>query len=483
MDDVRDARLRSRARFGTRSAVANARAVAIGLLVAAGALSPGWFFAPSEAADAAETRVPRGLEKIDHLIFIVQENRSFDHYFGTYRGVDGFTMQNGRPTNCIPDPILRHESCVYHSRRNHFKGGPHDQEASETSINGGQMDGHIASLPETRRWCVERASPECRAFVGPDLQPDVMSYLDRRNIPNYWAYADEFVLHDHMFAPTDGWTLPAHLFLVSGWSAYCPDPSDPMSCVSNTDLKPFSQRWEYGEKPIYAWTDITYLLDRESVSWGYFVADGTCVTPPCGGDLRGGSTPSTRNPLGGFTTVRENRQIDRIQTHRAFVRQVDSGRLPSVSWVVPGPASDHPQSGLGIDASQAYVTRLINAIGRSPIWESSAIFLTWDDWGGFYDHELPPVVDENGFGLRVPSILISPYARRGVVDSQVYSFDSFLKLIEDRFLDSQRLDPLADGRPDARPTVRENVDILGDLTAGFDFRRRPRGPLILDPTP
>jgi phospholipase C len=344
------------------------------------------------------------------------------------------------------------------------------------------MDGHIDALPLLERWCIDRDSRECRQFVGPDLQPDVMSYLDRRNIPNYWAYADEFVLHDRMFAPTDGWTLPAHLFLVSGWSAYCPDPTDPMSCISNVDLKDYQQRWEYGERPIYAWTDITWLLDRGGVSWGYYVADGTCVFPPCG-DLRGPSTPSTRNPLPGFTAVHETDQLDHIQTHGDFVAQVEAGTLPSVSWVIPGPASDHPQSGRGIRAGQAYVTKLINAIGQSPVWETSAIFLTWDDWGGFYDHALPPRIDVNGYGLRVPSLLISPYARQGLIDSQTLTFDAYLKLIEDRFLDGQRLDPLTSGRPDARPTVREDVDILGDLTEGFNFRQRPRDPLILDPTP
>ena len=84
-----------------------------------------------------------------------------------------------------------------------------------------------------------------------------MGYLLREDIQNYWAYADEFVLQDRMFGPTDGWTLPAHLFLVSAWSAFCPDTADPMSCVSNVDLKKSEERWEYGEEPIYAWTDIT----------------------------------------------------------------------------------------------------------------------------------------------------------------------------------------------------------------------------------
>jgi phospholipase C len=120
---------------------------------------------------------------------------------------------------------------------------------------------------------------------------------------------------------------------------------------------------------------------------------------------------------------------------------------------------------------------------RSPLWDRTAIFLTWDDWGGFYDHVEPPRVDENGYGIRVPGLLISPWARGGIVDSQTLSFDAYLKFIEDLYLDGQRLDPRTDGRPDSRPTVREEVPILGDLRDEFDFDQEPIPPLILDPTP
>ena len=106
---------------------------------------------------------------------------------------------------------------------------------------------------------------------------------------------------------------------------------------------------------------------------------------------------------------------------------------------------------------QAYVTGLINAIMRGPDWKSTAIFLSWDDWGGFYDHVVPPRVDENGYGLRVPGIVISPYARRGFIDHQTLSHDAYVKFIEDDFLGGERIDPTTDGRPDRRPTVRENV--------------------------
>jgi phospholipase C len=136
-----------------------------------------------------------------------------------------------------------------------------------------------------------------------------------------------------------------------------------------------------------------------------------------------------------------------------------------------------------VSRGQSYVTGLINAVMRSPDWQSSAIFLTWDDWGGFYDHVVPPGIDEHGYGLRVPSLVISPYARQGYIDHQVLSFDAYLKFIEDDFLGGQRLDPQTDGRADPRPDVREDASILGDLTKDFDFKQTPRAPLLLPSQP
>ena len=440
---------------------------------------------PSPAGPTAPVE-PEGIFKLDHLIFIVQENRSFDHYFGAYPGVDGFRFEGGEPADCVPDPILQKESCVYRTSAERYKGGPHNRHSAVTAINGGAMNGFVNALPPTGRWCAERSDPECAPFLGPELQPDVLSYVTRSTIPNYWAYADEYVLQDRMFAPTDGWTLPAHLFLVSGWSASCLNPRDPMSCVSNVDLKEDDERWQYGEEPIYAWTDITWLLDRFDVPWAYYVAPGTCSFPPCEDDAdeEAGKTPSAKNPLPGFATLEETGQQENIRDHHDFLRAAEKGTLPSVSWIVPGnAASEHPQSSKGISAGMAYVTRMVNAVMEGPAWDRSAIFLTWDDWGGFYDHVLPPLIDENGYGLRVPGLLISPYAKRGYIDSQMLTFDAYLKFIEDRFLGGQRLDPETDGRPDSRPTVREEVAILGDLALSFDFERPPREPLILDPTP
>jgi phospholipase C len=116
---------------------------------------------------------------------------------------------------------------------------------------------------------------------------------------------------------------------------------------------------------------------------------------------------------------------------------------------------------------------------RGPDWDSTAIFLAWDDWGGFYDSVTPPTADANGYGLRVASLVISPYARRGYVDHQVLSFDAYNKFIEDDFLGGARLNPVTDGRPDPRPDVRESLPVLGNLAADFDFTQPPRQPVLL----
>jgi phospholipase C len=152
--------------------------------------------------------------------------------------------------------------------------------------------------------------------------------------------------------------------------------------------------------------------------------------------------------------------------------------LPAVSWIVPtGAVSEHPPTRVSV--GQNYVTGLVNAIMRGPNWTSTAIFISWDDWGGFYDHVPPPSVDQNGYGLRVPGLVISPYARRGYIDHQILSFDAYAKFIEDDFLGGARLDPATDGRPDPRPGVRENAAVLGNLVRDFNFRQKPRRPLIL----
>ena len=193
-------------------------------------------------------------------------------------------------------------------------------------------------------------------------------------------------------------------------------------------------------------------------------------------------TVSNQNPLPWFTTIRETGQMDSIRGHSELFAAAANGTLPSVSWVMPyNGVGEHPSAGEPIWKGQRHVTRVINALMRGPDWNETAIFLTWDDWGGFYDHVRPPRVDRNGYGIRVPGLLISPWARAGTIDSQILSFDAYLKLIEDLFLSHERLDPETLSRPDSRPTVREEVAILGDLLKEFDFGQDPLPPVILDP--
>jgi phospholipase C len=194
--------------------------------------------------------------------------------------------------------------------------------------------------------------------------------------------------------------------------------------------------------------------------------------------------PGIWNPLPAFDTVKENHQLTNVQIVDEYFKAAKNGTLPAVSWIVPeNNVSEHPPG--KVSDGQAYVTGLINAAMEGPDWNSTAIFVTWDDWGGFYDHVAPPKVDENGYGLRVPGLVISPYAKKGYIDHQTLSFDAYLKFIEDVFLGGQRIDPKTDGRPDPRPDVRENAPQLGDLLSDFDFTQTPRPSLILPtrPTP
>jgi phospholipase C len=425
-----------------------------------------------------------GIQKIRHVIVIMQENRSFDSYFGTYPGADGIPRRNGRFTVCVPDAFRHVCARPYHDRSNRNQGGPHEYLDTVRDVNGGKMNGFIR---EARRGLRKG----CKAFPKSELcskrrPPDVMGYHDGRELPNYWAYARHFVLQDHMFEPNSSASLATHLFMVSEWSARCHRKGDPASCVNaleNPLAPPHTPPNPTGRKPDYAWTDLTYLMHKRHVSWRYYVFTGTqpdCSEDQmiCGSVPQRARTPGIWNPLPWFTTVRRDRQLGDVTTMRHFFRDARRGTLPAVAWLTPSdPVSDHPPSKL--TNGQAYVTSVINAVMRSPDWKSSAIFLAWDDWGGFYDHVVPPVVDHNGYGLRVPALVISPWARRGFVDHQVLSFDAYAKFIEDDFLGGQRLDPATDGRPDPRPDVRENAAVLGDLALEFDFSQKPLPRLIL----
>ena len=462
------------------------------LTMAAGAATLGLVVAFTSAGQVRPAAVkltdgtPAGIHLIKHIVIIMQENRSFDSYFGTYPGADGIPGYAGNPGTppCSPDP--KTGQCVYptHSSADVDGGGPHSYAAAQADINGGKMDGFVAQARSgwAKKCKLQPDSPTCSSAAFPNR---VMAYHDAREIPNYWNYANNFVLQDHMFESDMSWSLPNHLFMVSGWSARCPQ-ADPMSCVpavQSPEAPPYTPTNPTGATPNYAWTDITYLLHKYNVSWRYYVERGQ--EPDCANDQmfcapvpQNSHTPGIWNPLPYFEDVKQDGQLPDIAPLRTFFTDARNGTLPAVSWITPAQAnSEHPPA--KISKGQAYVTGLINTIMESSAWDSTAIFLCWDDWGGFYDHVVPPTVDKQGYGLRVPALVISPYAKQGYIDHQVLSQDAYLKFIEDDFLGGQRIDPQTDGRPDSRPDVRENEPILGNLAKDFDFSQTPRPPDIL----
>ncbi len=429
--------------------ISAAMAVALGATMAVGA-----------AAQANEQSSPRssaasGIHKIKHVIVIMQENRSFDNYFGTFPGADGIPKGV-----CLPDP--RNGGCDRPWVDHHDSNGndPHSQFPFRADVNGGKMNGFVA----------EADKKLCRP--GRPCHPDVMGHHVRSDIPDYWAYAKNFVLQDHMFEAPGSWSLPAHLYEVSGWSARCARTGVAMSCTASNQP---AERNPSRPTP-FAWTDLTWLLHRHHVTWSYYLDHGAVTGSNPGG------VAVTWNPLPGFTDVHNDGQLGSVRPLSAFWKQAKAGTLPKVSWIAPD-FRDSEHGPALVSTGQAYVTRVIDAIMRSPDWRSSAIFLSWDDWGGFYDNVAPPRVDRQGFGIRVPALVISPYARRGFIDHQRLSSDAYLKFIEDDFMGGARLNPKTDGRPDRRPDVRESSAKLGNLVSDFDFSQAPRRPLILNPCP
>lgn len=512
-------------------------------------------------------RGPEGIHKIQHVVIIMQENRSFDSYFGTFPGADGIPMQSGVPTGCVPDPATGKCVAPYHDTSDADSGGPHFQADSTADIDGGKMDGFIGQAEKSNDCALFSGIASC----GQGKADSVMGYHNGQELPNYWAYARNFVLQDRMFSSIASWSYPVHLFMVSEWSAKCSQLGNPQSCANapqdpatstdnisrlttniinqceinaascqkalsaigltpdvtaqlqtliNQNCRSDQNAAQYVNQcestlknvnipqdlknrlidaanqvqpPDYAWTDLTYLMHKDNVSWAYYNFDGS--EPECndGSETSCSSVPPTMprnnsktlgiwNPLPYFDTVKKDGQVGNVQTINNFYAAAKNGTLPAVSWIAPaGALSEHPPA--LISAGQAYVTGLINAIMQGPDWDSTAIFLSWDDWGGFYDHVQPPDIDQNGYGMRVPAMVISPYARQGYIDHQTLSHDAYVKFIEDDFMNGQRLDPATDGRPDPRPSVRENNPALGDLTSDFDFSQSPRKPLQLNSHP
>jgi len=432
--------------------------------------------------------------KIKHVIIIMQENRSFDSYFGTFPGADGI------PSGvCMPiDPSNPQNGCIqpYHNGLDANAGGPHSNLAAQLDLDDGithaKLDGFVAQQIEG---AAHGAHPYQFILQGVQLH-DVMGYHTAEEIPNYWAYAKNFVLQDHMFAGVRSSSFPIHVDMTSEWVAKCADQTDVSTCYTFPYLL-------HNRETRFPWANFFQLLDTHNVSWKYYLGEGTepdCESGEmtCEPVIQNPETPSGWNPAKFYSYVREQPygyRMKHIHVTNHFLVDIKLHKLPQVVWLIPSDVySEHPPH--SITAGMMYVTALVNAVMNSSYWNDTAIFISWDDWGGFYDHVVPPNVDTNntptpiqGYGQRVPGLLVSAYARHGYIDHGVLSFDSYPRFIEDVFMDGARLVPAELGLPDKRPTIRDalrqvryfdgTTAPIVDLADEFDFTATPQPPLVL----
>ena len=350
--------------------------------------------------------------RIDHILFLIQENHTFDSYFGTYPGAEGFPKGIKVPLQPGGTPTI----APFHFTSRLTHDMPHRWAAAHAAMNGGKMDG----------------------FIQAERSLDTMGYYDGTDIPNYWAYAGQFILADRFFSSLAGPSLPNHLYTVAAQSG---------GLVGNIKQPPAEG---------FDFATMAELLGSSGISWKYY---------------EGGADPEefgVWNPLPGFKTFMNSKELkSHLVDNTEYFRDLREGSLPSVAWIVPNfaesehpPTSQHPPT--DIQLGMWYVTSLVNALMKSPYWRNSVLIITWDDYGGFYDHVPPPQVDKYGYGPRVPAIIVSPYAKPGSIDHTVYDFTSVLRFIEDRF----NLKPLTDRDKNAN-SLAQSLNLTQQPLAPF----------------
>lgn len=393
--------------------------------------------APALAAqNRTPAAVPAGMDKVQHIVWIIQENHSFDNYFGTYPGADGLP-----PDACSPElPGAKRCVAPFH------------------------MPAKMPPCDLAHRWVIAHADYDHGAmdgFVWAEGTAYTMGYYDQRDIPNYWAYAHHYVLADRFFSSLMGASLPNHLYTVAAQSGG----------VINNMFSVKEVEDDLDSPGGYSFATMVNLFNKAHISWKYYVETQRINSPAAKRDYLADPDPkhySLWNPLPGFKAIRENpADMAHLVSLNEFFDDLKSGTLPAVSWIVPmGIDSEHPPA--FPETGMWYVTRLLNSLMQSPYWKSTVVFLTWDDYGGFYDHVPPPLVDAFGYGPRVPTLVISPFAKSDYISHQTYDFTSMLKFIELRF----GLDHL---------TARD--DKADPMLDCFDFNQKPNPPLIIQPVP
>ena len=396
----------------------------------------------SKPTDPATLSAAR--REIEHIVFVIKENRTFDHLFGRFPGADGAT--EGVTCNGSTIPLERAEDSTPDAGHSFTDGF--------IAINGGEMN--------------------CFPADGYN------QYLER-DIPNYWAYAREFVLADNFFSSIYGPTGVEHLWtfasqsdrfvdherpgqFATGQRDFCDDPFELMwsfkELTPEQEAEAFALE-EQGEDGVAGvrnlWTlrwpctevrVLPDLLEAEGISWKSYRGDNSFV-----------------QPLRMVRHVRFSDMWSHVVPDTEFIEDIERGELPSVSWLTPSfGLSDHPPA--SICKGENWLVQQLNALGSSPFWDSTAVVLTWDDFGGFYDHVTPPHVDIYGLGPRVPTIVISPFAKPGAIDHDVMEFSSVLRFIEQVF---------------ELPALTERDRAADDMLSAFDFSQAPRPPLMLEP--
>ena len=381
-------------------------------LLAGGVSLTGCSTSSPETGAAAAVKMP-----LNHFVYIIQENITFDHYFGTYPGANGIPANvelawqpGGAPAVA---PFHLHGPTIPMDLS-------HSWQSAQLAADGGKMDGFLWSQVPGYWWQggpgprfnrqVVNPIPES-VLAGPPPTPRdwmtyTLSYVDYHEIPNYWEYARRFTLCDSFFSSEAGPSEPNHLYALAAQSG---------GMVNNPGLG------LGGQAGVYTFATLVDLLHASGISWKFY-----------------NETPLPQvhtlwNPLPGFRQVQQNPELQaRLVPQSQFFTDLKTGQFPQVCWAVPDYAdSEHPpySSTLGM----WHVTQLVNAVMNSPYWKDTAIILVWDDFGGFYDHVAPSTVDKFGYGPRVPALIISPYAKPRAINHTVFDFTSPLKLIERRF--------------------------------------------------
>jgi phospholipase C len=418
--------------------IALALSLALASCTGTSALSGGAANAPALPALRAAIR-PHGNTPIQHVVVIVQENRSFDNLFAGFPGADAPMVGVNHKGKKVPLKAIPFTTTDI----NHGYG------ESLQDYDGGKMDGF--SLNKT---------------VGGKLAETLaLSYVKRDLTAPYWSMAQQYTLADRMFPDEFGGSWTAHLDLIgttmlSQTLAMADYPTNPpWNCNAPAGTKSTTVTPQDVEKPNGPFPCFTQIhtmadtLDAAGLSWRYYAPAVKAPGVPLGAEW---------SAFGEIKNVFYGPDWNNVVSPPTqILKDVAAGNLANVTWVIPEwQFSDHP--GGKATTGPSWVASVVNAIGQSQFWNSTAIVVIWDDWGGFYDDAKPPHGYFDGLGIRVPCIIVSPYALAHNVSHTSYEFASINKFIEQTF----GLPPL--GPSKLYPDVR-----AASIADSFNFSQSP----------